>query len=745
MARTKSLIAIYHLHPKSIFIFISLLMLFSCNEKNEYVDALKFEHINSGFTGSKSCMECHKDQYGSWENSDHAQAMKIADSSSVLGNFNNVTFTDKNVKSTFFKKGNDFFVNTEGPDGKYYDYKIEYTFGFDPLQQYIVKFPDGAYQCLLTAWDSVEQKWFFLQPDLDIKHDEWLHWSKGSMRWNTMCADCHSTNLHKNFNSETNTYNTKYSEINVSCEACHGPGEAHVKFYKSNSKGLPPKMYIGDTLNPKELVDKCARCHSRRSEITKVFDYEGIFYDHYFPNLLIDPFYELDGQIKDEDYVYGSFLQSKMYHYGVSCNNCHDVHSLKLKKEGNALCLSCHLPKYDLPSHHFHEMNTEGAQCINCHMQGKFYMVNDFRRDHSFRVPRPDQTVKYNVPNECNTCHKDKDAKWASDFIISKYGKNRADHFSDHLLKGYFENIEGFYEVFSNTAYPNIARATALNQYSNALLTEEEINKIVLFLKDSSDLVRNEVVRSLDKIGATQLSKSVMPLLKDPVRSVRISAARYMNRVGLRPNDNMDFSKANKEYLENMDLNADFAAGQHEIALYNQALGNTDLAIESYQKAIEIDNYHNMSRMNLALLYYEKGLLDESEKLYLKVIEQEPDYGYSYYLLGLLYNEKGDRAKALRYLGLASEKELLNVNAFYNYAILLQQLKRFEESLETIDKGLRVFPNNERLLYGKLLAEINLKKLDEAKVTCLMLIRLDMNNPNYRQILDNLNQTILIN
>jgi hypothetical protein len=259
--------------------------------------------------------------------------MKIADSLSVLANFSNSSFTSNNIKSTFFKIGNEYFVNTQGQDGEYHDYKIEYTFGVTPLQQYIVQFPNGKYQCLQTAWNTEGNKWFDLQPDLDIQADEWIHWTGGGLRWNSSCADCHSTNLHKNFDSKLNSYYTTFSEINVSCEACHGPASLHVDYYQKTDKSTnPPHMYMDGSLSSTELVDKCARCHSRRSQITKAFNYEESFLDQYKPTLLIDPIYEPDGQIRDEDYVYGSFVQSKMYHNGVSCKDCHDVHSLKLKR-----------------------------------------------------------------------------------------------------------------------------------------------------------------------------------------------------------------------------------------------------------------------------------------------------------------------------------------------------------------------------------------------------------------------------
>lgn len=722
------------------FYIVLLLILSSCStkDKKEY-NTIQNDFVEATFVGSKSCKSCHEEEFKSWEGSHHDQAMKIADSTTILANFNNTTFTHNNVKNSFFKKDGDFYVNTEGPDGKYYDYKIIYTFGFTPLQQYIVKFPNGEYQCLLTAWDSVKNKWFHLQPNLDIIHDEWINWSGGSQNWNSMCADCHSTNLHKNYDSKTTTYNTTYSEINVACEACHGPSSKHNAYYENPDENVvPEKLDMEPFLPSKELVNKCARCHSRRRQITKVFNHKNEFLDQYYPSLIEDPIYELDGQIKDEDYVYGSFVQSKMYSLGISCRDCHDVHSLKLKKTGNDLCLTCHVPAYNEPSHHFHKQNTEASQCINCHMTGKIYMGNDFRRDHSFRIPRPDQTVKYNTPNACNGCHTDKSAEWASEFIVEKYGPERADHFSDHLLKGYFEDINGFKELFSNTNYPEIARASAIKQYGNLPISYEEVAALTAYLKDSSALVRNETVKALKKIGNPDWSNKVKPLLKDSIRVVRISAVSYFNSSGEDMTTNVDFKNATNEFLEELDMNSEFPSGQQKIAFYHQEKGNEEAAVKAYKRALEIDNRFNTARMNLALIYYKQGLTDECEKLYLKVIEQEPEFGYSYYMLGLLYNEKGDDTKAMNYLKLATEKEPANINAFYNYALKLQQIAKNEASIKVIEKGLTIFSNNERLLYAKLVAEINLKQKQNAKKTCNLLIAIAPNNTDYRQILASL-------
>ncbi|MBK8506969.1 MAG: tetratricopeptide repeat protein [Saprospiraceae bacterium] len=621
-----------------------LILICACGtDVEKETNSIQVDIAKSRFVGSGSCMSCHKEQYSSWKDSHHEQAMKIADSSSILADFSNVTYTSNKIKSVFFKKGNSYFVNTRGEDDNYHDYKIEYTFGVTPLQQYIVQFPDGRFQCLQTAWDTRQKKWFDLQSDLKIQSNEWIHWTGGGMRWNSTCADCHSTNLHKNFDNELNSYNTTFSEINVSCEACHGPASLHIDFYQNPVKGaMPPHMYMDSSLSSTELVDRCARCHSRRMQITKAFDYQGHFMDHYNPTLLVDPIYEPDGQIKDEDYVYASFIQSKMYHKGVSCRDCHDVHSLKLKWTGNALCLNCHDLKYDNPSHHFHKENSEAAQCINCHMTGKIYMGNDFRRDHSFRIPRPDQTERYGTPNACNGCHREKSAKWASEFIISKYGTGRVDHFSDLLLAGFNGDNTAYFKLVSQRNYPDIARATALNQFSNQQLSPQELLAVKEFLKDPSANVRNEAIHAFEKVGNSEFSHFIAPLLLDSIRMVRISAARFFNKVNRAP---LNFEKAESELKEELSMNADFASGQQAIAEYYQTKGNVELAIQAYRKAIELDNYSNISRLNLALMIYLQGDVLGAEKLYLQVIELEPDFSYSYYMLGLLYHEIGNSQK----------------------------------------------------------------------------------------------------
>lgn len=731
--------------PVSTCLLLFLISFVSCKNNdsalNDYkkIESNKDQFHEAGFVGSSTCISCHKKEYDLWKGSDHELAMKPADSLTVLGDFDNIKFTSKGITSRFYHTENGYFVNTIGEDGKKHDYKIRYTFGVFPLQQYIVELEEGDYHCLLTAWDSKSKKWFDFQPDLKLKHDEWMNWTGGSMRWNNMCAECHSTNLHKNFDPQKKTYHTTFSEINVSCEACHGPASRHVAYYKDSIKeGTAPHLYMDTSMKPEEVVDKCARCHSRRAEITKFFDYKGDFLDHYVPELPEYPVYEKDGQIKDEDYVYTSFLQSKMYNSGVSCVDCHDVHKAKTKKEGNDLCLSCHDAKYGTAEHHFHEVGTEAGLCVNCHMTGKTYMGNDFRRDHSFRIPRPDQSVVYGTPNACNKCHTDKSAKWAADIIKKRYGPDREDHFSNYLLAGQAGDILALKHLMEHTEYPDIARATALRFYGRQVASEDDVAFLKRFLKDSSALVRNEAVSTFENLQYKDVASYIEDLLSDPKRAVRVSSARYLTLLKIPPVDNSDFEKARKEYLDFLEVNADFPSGQNQIAVYNEAKGNVQQAVKAYRRALEIDDNYNAARMNLAFLMYMQGNTIEAEKLYKKVVETEPEFAQAYYMLGLLYNETNRKDDAMRFLGKACEMDSSGSRPCYNYAILLQENKEYQKSLEVINHALSTFPGDEQLLYLKVIGQVKSNQSAAAYKTALELTHLFPDNMRYKAIAKNL-------
>src|SRR6187399_753998 len=453
------------------FVFSGTIILQRCKPKDKEISSIQAG--NNEFIGEQSCKSCHAKQYDDWLRSDHFMAMQPPNDLTVKGNFNNVSFTADGVTSRFFKKDGKFFINTQGEDGRNYDYEVKYTFGFTPLQQYLVEFPGGKMQVPRVSWDTKRKKWFHQYAGQKINSHDWFHWTANSQNWNTMCASCHSTNLQKNYSIDSDSYHTTYSVINVSCESCHGAGKLHVDFVSSDEYKNGKKIrgyYLDKNSEQLAQINTCAPCHARKSDISATLTKSGEIMDNYIPEIPTNEHFHADGQVNDEDYIYTSFLQSKMFHRGVKCSNCHNPHSGKILFAANQLCLQCHAKKYDDPSHTFHAVGATASECKSCHMPGKIYMGNDLRHDHSFRVPRPDLSVKYGTPNACTNCHNDKPAQWAADAITIWFGPERKYHFAEDLIPGskIEQGSEGhLIKLLGDTAVPNIVKATAAYYLGN--------------------------------------------------------------------------------------------------------------------------------------------------------------------------------------------------------------------------------------------------------------------------------------
>ncbi len=699
------------------------------------------------YVGSEACISCHADAAKTWAGSHHDHAMAAATQETVLGDFNNVTVTSRGVSSRFFQQDGKYFANTEGPDGASHDYEILYTFGVAPLQQYLVSFPNGRLQALRMAWDTQEQKWFDLYPDTDISPSEWLHWSRGAMNWNSMCADCHSTKLEKNFDLSTGEYHTTWEEINVSCESCHGPGQQHIEYvsetdYAKTENPVPGHfLHLTSANSSIQQVNQCGRCHARRTLISESGVPEGDFLNHYIPELLRDATYHADGQIQDEVYVFGSFTQSKMYHNGVKCTDCHDAHSLNLKYEKNLLCTQCHEPStFDTKEHHFHPMQTAGSECINCHMTGKNYMVNDFRRDHSFRIPRPDQSVAFGTPNACTGCHTEKSPEWASKAVETWYGPERKPHFSDALTQGRTRSeasVPSLITLARNTTQPAIARATAV-LYLSEIATLESYQTISQLLGDSSSLVRYTAVNALGDLPP-QDRLSVLPrLLRDTVKAVRIATANALADI---PPAQMpvpfqaDQQKALSEFQVASEIQADFPSGQLMLGQFYQKMGRASEAEEAYLKALTIDSLFNMARINLATLYNGLQRNQEGIQQLKTVIMLEPEYGPAYYSLGLLYAEENRLEEATKYLKQAAIKVGNNPRIYYNWGLALQHQEKTAEAESAYLEGLKVDSQFPALHNALAILYLQSGKATQARYHAEFLVSQFPDNPQFQQLL----------
>ncbi len=609
----------------------------------------------ASYVGGHVCSQCHTAQHDAWKGSHHALAMQPATAGTVLGDFADARMEHLGVVTTFSRSGDKFTVRTEGPDGALHDYEITYTFGVYPLQQYLLAFPGGRYQALGIAWDSRPkdqggQRWFHLYPDQKLKPGDQLHWTGRDQTWNYQCADCHSTNLQKNFKLSDNTYATSWTDVDVSCETCHGPGSRHVAWansaeartqgaYGSDRMGLTNWLKPTDNdhweMNPETgiarrteklastEIETCAACHSRRKVITKNPAPGEPLLEGYLPALLQPGLYHVDGQIDGEVYEYGSFLQSRMYAAGVSCSDCHDPHDSQLRASGNALCAQCHMPaKFDAAEHHHHQPGSAGAQCVNFYMPIKTYMVVDARRDHSIRVPRPDLSVLLGTPNSCTQCHADRPAQWAAQTVAGWYprGRQTTPHYGTALHAGRIGGADAEQQLdrlILDQSQPAIVRASALSLLgpyvgpASELATKSAIG-------DASPLVRSATPRALPASAPAPAVRALAPLLSDPVRAVRIEAARAMtgtDLLALTPPQQTALVKATTELVAAEMVDAERPETHLNLGLLDIRRQQLPEAEAEYRTALRLDTSFIPAMVNLADLDRVRGMDQQGAEL----------------------------------------------------------------------------------------------------------------------------------
>ena len=707
------------------------------------VSSLKPEAPASAtYVGEPACTRCHESQTAEWRQSDHARAMAPATDDTVLGNFTNATFTYAGVTSSFFRRDARFFVRTDGPDGALHDYEVTYVFGYRPLQQYLIEFPGGRFQCLGIAWDSRPkaeggQRWFHLYPGENVTSADPLHWTGPNQNWNYMCADCHSTNLRRNYDLATNTYKTTWSEINVSCETCHGPGSAHVAWAEDRKKrGLTGRdrtpmgllvqdlramdysgFGVGDATRvvarladrPRQRaeIQACAPCHARRGPITDVPDYGRTFLDSYRPAILNDGLYYADGQILEEVYQYASFTQSRMYGAGVTCSDCHNAHSLKQRGTGNNVCLHCHLPlNYDTPDHHHHTPGTDAALCRNCHMRTTTYMVVDPRYDHSMRVPRVDYSVAYGIPNACTTpCHENKSLKWANDAVVKWYGPTRT-RGNDYVAalsaarSGQPDAERLARLAVLDTAFPPISRATALESLAG-LLSPASMDALYAGLEDEDALVRATAARLLEQAPAADRWRLGSALLTDPVRLVRTSAAVSLAETPpsmLSSEESQTLERATQEAVA-----AEMAVAERPEAHVNLSnlyarQGRAKEAESELQIALRLDPRNIPALVNLADLCRATGRDPEAVRLLEQAVGIEPNAAEVVHALGLAYIRTGRTSEAMLRLERAYELQPGDSRYGYAYAVGLDSQGRTADALDVLTAVHRLRPADREVL-----------------------------------------------
>ncbi len=710
------------------------------------------EAVPAEFVGREQCISCHEQAYEAWRGSDHDHAMTVASDSTVRGDFDDAVFVYRGDTTRFYRRDGKYYVHAEGPDGVFAEFEITHTFGWEPLQQYLIPFPGGRLQALSVAWDTEREEWFFLYPGQDIPADDWLHWTRGAQNWNGMCAECHSTNLIKGYDAETKSFGTTWSEIDVSCEACHGPGSRHMAWAELPPMARPAVEHYDLVVPTSDVTSEaqvalCAPCHSRRTELGDYDHRSAELLDHALPAVLREGLYHADGQILEEVYVYGSFVQSKMYQNGVRCGDCHDVHSLELREEGNALCTQCHRSDvYDSYDHHFHQQEyrgepSDGALCVKCHMVEQPYMVVDWRADHSLRLPRPDLSRETGTPNACTAsgCHDDQPLAWSLRYYTQWYGEAKRPHYGQVFAAaraGRAEASEQLIRMAGDPLYPALVRATALD-YLSGYPGEESTEAFNLALQDEDPLIRYTALSSATAPTPERYVELVSPLLFDPVRAVRIEAAVRLADAPapmLQPYQQAQRATALEEYERTMSYSLDFAFAGHNLGNLYARLGDAARAERYYRAAVEIDDLFYPAKSNLAVLLNSQGRNDEAEVLLRELVEDYPEQYEAAYSLGLLLAEMERVDEAVGFLDRASVGMPERARAHYNYGLALQAVGRVGAAEAALRRALDVEPENFDFLFALADHYARRGQLQRALTLADRMIALEPDNPIGRQV-----------
>ncbi|THD49116.1 MAG: tetratricopeptide repeat protein [Bradyrhizobium sp.] len=708
-------------------------------------------HLRSGngiaptasFVGSQTCAGCHQTEAKLWEASQHKAAMQHATDKTVLGDFNDAGFDYYGVHSRFFRKDGKFLVETDGADGKLAVFEVKYTFGIDPLQQYLVEFPDGRIQTLSIAWDSRPkekggQRWFHIYPDEEIKHDDILHWTRLNQNWNFMCAECHSTGLRKNYDASTDHFATGWAEISVGCEACHGQGSSHAAWARDQkswwpfgkredlNKGLlvrfdersdvtwpidPQTGTARRSAGPVTLrkeVETCGLCHARRAG----------FHEDWIPGRwlsqthVVEPLarstYQVDGSIRDveEPYNYTPFKQSKMFAAGVTCSDCHEPHSSKLRVSGEGVCLQCHASeKYADVRHRHHGGVDPPPTCISCHMPARTYMVVDPRHDHSFRIPRPDLSVTLGTPNACNDCHGDKAPQWAAAAVEGWFGPDRKGFqtYGAAFHASRTDQADAAALLAALAADPNapaVARASALDELGSRV-SPANIGLARTALADADPMVRIGGLDMLENVPAGQIWPWVSALLSDPVRGVRIRAASLLAAVPTAsqpPADRERFERAATEFVAAQRFNADRPEARTTLGNFLARRGQPVGAETEYKAALQLSPRYVAATINLADLYRQLGRDSDGEAVLRAATAVSPRDAAAYHALGLTLTRLKKPEAALAEFRRATELAPDGARYAYVYAVALNSGGQGDKAMAVLKESLALHPNDRDIL-----------------------------------------------
>lgn len=673
------------------------------------------------WVAEETCQACHAAEVEAWRGSDHQRAMQLATEETVLGDFRDAaraadTLSTDTERHRFFRRDGAFWIHTPGPDGELAEYRVAYTFGVDPLQQYLLRLPDGRLQAHGAAWDVRAGRWVHLYDGAGVDHRHRLHWTGAQQNADFMCVECHTTGFRRS-DDPSKTNDPSWHALGVGCQSCHGPASAHLTWAERAHQRAPennraPGTALGDASKgfahgptKQRQVELCARCHSRRTPIGLGEAHGAALLDAYLPEILTAELYEVDGKIEDEVFEWGSFRQSRMSAAGVVCSDCHDPHRAELRVPGNGVCTQCHGPAatpsragidgarllskdYDHPAHHHHTPGSAGAACVDCHMPGRIYMGNDLRHDHGFTSPHPPQARALGHSDPCLACHRDDEAprvvaafeRWYPGATPRDGGYARDLHLARSGGPG---AARALLDQLAREDLPDLRRATLLSELARYPSAAAE-RVLAAALGDPSPLVRHTAVEHVTLLSPRDQQRLLLPLLADPIRAVRLAASSQLLELALPGTDPAALRTLISEY-EQVQRSLDRAESYVNLAGVYEKTGRPAEVEPALRRALERDPTSSPALLLLSQWREQaEGDVAGAERLLREALAVRPNDGALWYGLGLLQVRQGQRDAALGSLRRAHEVSPDSPDFGYALAAALRDADQGNEALELL-------------------------------------------------------------
>jgi tetratricopeptide (TPR) repeat protein len=658
--------------------------------------------------------------------------MQPATAQSVIGNFAQGTVILHGATYRLSQLNGRYSVTESSLTGKPVQHRVEYTLGTRRIQHYLTTLPDGRIIILPITWDNVRKQWI---DDADVGNPEEASGDPVQV-WNKTCSSCHVSREQKNFDLERLRYDTKWQNLGVNCESCHGPGSEHVA-RATQTKALDAKtrVLLRQTivnlarLDPARSTAVCAQCHSFRDTYAPGYEPGRDFYDFFMPVMQYrlpaeDSAYWADGRPRWLSNEVFGLWQSECFLKGratcVTCHsNSHDVNVERtphVRPAANELCAGCHKAiAASATAHSHHAAGSAGSVCVNCHMPPTIVSLGTLMRDHSMSIPVPENTLRHGIPNACNLCHQDKGPQWAAQQMDAWYGGDRsrqklirrADAFGA-AQKGAPSAIPALLQMLDDRSLDPMIRGNAVGYLGSFPSDPSAYDAVLRAFQDSDPLVRATAASAIRPRAAQReaVAPALASLLDDPVRTVRMSAVIALVAMGaskVPPENQQPFDRAKAEYAARAELYADNAQQQLAAGNFFLLAGDPDAAIAGFRAALKLDPAVP-AQYSLALALERKGDFASARKLIAAIPANDRQYDAAQRLLTEIERQEALRGAAPAQAGTEAQKHFLDGEVQY-------QDGHYGAALTELEQALRLAPQAPWTTKAQIYRAITLEKL----------------------------------